>query len=403
MWSCVEARYHTKLSDRQRMPCCCLAQVSATTRKRLTARAMQGLQGGTQLVQVRSWAGQQAVHAACISHSSTFPPVTAGHQPAWCVLSPPLRRPWQPTCANCSRQYSSSSRACSTRCRGARACDQAPVFFHRQLLMRPSSSTTQEHMLCVSTLILHAPMLLPLPFHAAAIRPCSSSWSASTMSATAASGRCCSLSHRRWACSSRWTTCSGSCTWQLQGSRSCRALSTTCEWQQGVGGSVCCLPAVCCQTTATSTIPARSICGICARVNSSDARQPGRYMQANLAKVRHTPVAPCFLCRQAELQGAAQQAADARTHLTQLHQQMEQLAAATREAEAGADAAAGWCAVSCCAVLCCGSHGSRRGGSGYETHCLTGWQLHGRSSKGCVFLNFPSGCYRCTPGGTSAG
>lgn len=51
----------------------------------------------------------------------------------------------------------------------------------------------------------------------------------------------------------------------------------------------------------------------------------------------------CWCCRQAELQGAAQQAADARTHLNQLQQQMEQLAAAAREAEAGADAAAGQC------------------------------------------------------------
>lgn len=41
------------------------------------------------------------------------------------------------------------------------------------------------------------------------------------------------------------------------------------------------------------------------------------------------------------MQGAAQQAVDARCHMQQLQEQMEQLAEVAREAEAGADAAAG--------------------------------------------------------------
>lgn len=53
------------------------------------------------------------------------------------------------------------------------------------------------------------------------------------------------------------------------------------------------------------------------------------------------PTLLVVLCRQGELQLAGQQVSDAHGHLAQLQQQMEQLAAATREAEEGADAAAG--------------------------------------------------------------
>jgi hypothetical protein len=58
------------------------------------------------------------------------------------------------------------------------------------------------------------------------------------------------------------------------------------------------------------------------------------------------------ICRQRELQHAGQQVADAHGHLAQLQQQMDLLAAATREAEAGADAAAGVCSLLCSTAQC---------------------------------------------------
>lgn len=58
------------------------------------------------------------------------------------------------------------------------------------------------------------------------------------------------------------------------------------------------------------------------------------------------------LCRQRELQHAGQQVLDAHGHLAQLQQQMDLLAVATREAEAGADAAAGVCSLLCSTAQC---------------------------------------------------
>lgn len=230
----MQATYHHTVSDREpNLPYCCLAGIR-DHKKTPDSQSHAGPAGGHS-----ARAGELLIRAAGCAHGMHQP---LQHLPASLldtkrVLSPPLRRPWQPACTSCSRRYSSSRRACSRRCTGARTFDQAPV----SCVVPPASTVhkselthhTGTHALCDNA---HTPrsLLLPLFFHAAAIRPCSSSWSAPTTSATAASGRCCSLSHRRWACSSRWSTCSGSCTWQLQRSRSCRAQSTTCEWQQGV-------------------------------------------------------------------------------------------------------------------------------------------------------------------------
>lgn len=73
-----------------------------------------------------------------------------------------------------------------------------------------------------------------------------------------------------------------------------------------------------------------------------------RYVVGESNQVTLTQTCVFVLCRQLQLQGAAQQASDAHSHLGQLQQQMDQLAAAARQAEAGADAAAGEQCDRCC-------------------------------------------------------